>query len=128
SYWRLKGLQADLVLLNEHPPTYLAELHQLLQDLVRGSDAHGLIDKPGGVFVRQAAQIPEHERTALLAAARVVLSGSRGSLAAQVDRPDKAPQLPQALTPTARAEKRPPEPAPPPLALQFDNGQGGFTA
>ncbi len=29
-YWRLKGLRADLVILNEHPTDYLDEMHQSL--------------------------------------------------------------------------------------------------
>src|SRR5205085_4783742 len=49
SYWRLQNLEVDLVLLNEHPSGYLEELHQQLQGLVRASDSHHLVDKPGGV-------------------------------------------------------------------------------
>jgi cyclic beta-1,2-glucan synthetase len=127
AYWRLKGLAVDLVLLNEHPPSYQAELHQQLQELVRGSDSHALADKPGGVFVRQAPQIPEHIQTALLAAARVVLSGAAGSLAAQVDRQEEAPELPAPLRPPARPERRKIA-TPPRQQLQFDNGTGGFSA
>jgi len=33
-YWRLKGLSADVVILNEHPAGYLAEMHEQLQGLL----------------------------------------------------------------------------------------------
>ncbi len=39
---------ADLVLLNEQPSSYFEELNQQLLDVVRSSDAHDLLDKPGG--------------------------------------------------------------------------------
>jgi cyclic beta-1,2-glucan synthetase len=126
TYWRLKGLEVDLVLFNEHPPSYLAELQQQLQALVRSSDAHALADKPGGVFVRQAAQMPEQDQMALLAAARVVLAGNRGSLTAQVDRQDKT-LPPPALAPAPLRADSTGQPAQPRARLLFDNGTGGFT-
>src|SRR5205823_6275781 len=38
SYWRLKGLEVDLVLFNEQQTGYFEELHHQLENLVRGSD------------------------------------------------------------------------------------------
>src|SRR5262249_8682083 len=119
----------------------LEELHQEMLNLVRGSDAHALMDKPGGVFVRQAVKLPEEDRVLLQAAARVVLAGNRGSLSAQVDRLETLVPLPPALTPserkrTATEEGRGREtapqrgettPQPGTPELQFANGWGGFT-
>jgi cyclic beta-1,2-glucan synthetase len=104
AYWRLKGLEVDLVVLNEHPTSYFEEFHQRLQTLVRASDAHALIDKPGGVFLRKTAHLAEEDRILLSAAARVVLYGNRGSLASQVDRPERPPVLPPRFV--AREERR----------------------
>jgi len=131
SYWRLKGLSVDLVLLNEHPASYYEDLHQELQNLVRASDDHTLIDRPGGVFVRKAAQMSDEDKLLLQAAARVVLSGDRGSLAGQVDRSERAPTLPQRLTPGDRKRETDRERARENLKLPndllFPNGLGGFT-
>src|SRR5262249_19448864 len=102
TYWRLKGLVVDLVLLNEHPASYLEELQEQLQNLVRSSDAHGLMDKPGGVFVRKATLLPEEDKVLLQAAARVVLAGNRGSLAAQLDRSERTVILPERFAATER--------------------------
>src|SRR5207248_10035242 len=46
TYWRVKGLETDLVVLNEHPTTYFQEVQQQLQNLVRASEAHALLDQP----------------------------------------------------------------------------------
>jgi cyclic beta-1,2-glucan synthetase len=131
TYWRLKGLEVDLVILNEHPTGYFEEFHQQLQALVRGSDAHALLDKPGGVFLRKTAHISEEDKVLLQAAARVVLHGNRGSLAAQVDRNERQPPLPARLVPTRRrgdmsAERNGGRARAP--ALLFANGLGGFSA
>ncbi|HEV3025068.1 MAG TPA: glucoamylase family protein, partial [Pirellulales bacterium] len=132
SYWRMKGLEADLVVLNEHPTSYFEELQQQLQNLAQASDAHLLLDKPGGVFLRKAALLSEEDRTVLLASARAVLSGERGTLTNQLDALERAVVLPPALK-----TRRPPASTtgegaqsrrPAPTNLAFWNGLGGFTA
>src|SRR5262249_33219045 len=47
SFWRLKGLEVDLVILNEMPTAYQDELDAELRHLIRISDSHGLADKRG---------------------------------------------------------------------------------
>jgi cyclic beta-1,2-glucan synthetase len=137
TYWRLKGLVVDLVVLNDHPAGYREELQEQIQGLVRSSDAHTLVDKPGGVFVRQAEHLTQEDKVLLQAAARVVLAGDRGSLAGQVDRVDAPMPVPPALprdrlrrkkdqaeaTSSAGVGSSPRRPD-----LLFDNGIGGFTA
>ena len=44
-YWRLKGLTADLVLLNTYPPTYLQELNDELQQAVADIQLFGAPDQ-----------------------------------------------------------------------------------
>jgi cyclic beta-1,2-glucan synthetase len=132
TYWRLKGLEVDLVILNEHPSSYLEELQEQLHNLVRTSDAHALADKPGGVFVRQGDHLSEADKLLLQAAARVVLTGDSGSLAAQVDRVEAAPALPASLVVSARRLEREPVrgSATEGVSLHgllFANGWGGFT-
>src|SRR5262249_18220830 len=73
-FWRRKGVEVDLLLLNEHASSYQDELLQGLMTLVRTSDAHGLVGRPGGVFLFKADQLASEDRTLLLAAANVVLS------------------------------------------------------
>ncbi len=41
-YWRLKGLSADVVILNEHPASYLDEMHEQLQGAAREGPLGGV--------------------------------------------------------------------------------------
>ena len=95
-YWRMKGLAVDLVILNEKPPSYLQDLQDALEGLVRAGRAHAGRDA-AGVGLR-AARRPARRptsATASLAAARVVLLSRQGTLAEQVaraERPRRAPR------------------------------------
>jgi cellobiose phosphorylase len=84
AYWRLKGLVVDLVIWNEDHAGY----RQLLQEQITGLIAAGVeahvIDRPGGIFVRRAEQISDEDRTLVQAAARVIISDRRGTLADQI--------------------------------------------
>jgi cyclic beta-1,2-glucan synthetase len=122
-YWRLKGLRADVVILNEHPASYLDEMHQQLASLVEGGPWAAYKEKPGGVFLLRGDGIPPQERELLQAAARAVLSGERGDLEGQLDRPVDEPGWRDDVV----IRPLPPKPAPAERPrLGFDNGRGGF--
>jgi cyclic beta-1,2-glucan synthetase len=131
AYWRLKGLEADLVILSDRPSSYLEELWQQLQEAVRASDAHTLVDKPGGVFLRKTAHLGPDDLVLFQAAARVVMVGNRGSLAVQLDRPEPKVTLPGPVVPQrgrkAREEGGEAAPVRRPPDLRFFNSLGGFT-
>jgi cyclic beta-1,2-glucan synthetase len=71
NYWRMKGLMCDLVILNEHPPTYLQELNDELLSTVMASSESGLLDRPGGVFIRRADVLKPEEIMLLHSLARI---------------------------------------------------------
>jgi cyclic beta-1,2-glucan glucanotransferase len=130
-YWRLKGLSADVVILNDHPASYLAEVHEQLQGLLEKGSWAAWRHRPGGVFLLRGDGMPEAERAVLLAAARALLSGERGELADQLGLPYPEPRWPGVLV------SRPSPRAASPLAavsdveappLTHSNGLGGFTA
>jgi cyclic beta-1,2-glucan synthetase len=124
-YLRIKGLQFDLVILNDHPPSYAQELQDSLQMAVRTSGAQALIDKSGGVFVRRSDIMSEAARILLHAVARVVIVSERGSLEDQlVRRPDQEP-LPTAFVTRAPSRVHS-ETALELPKLSFFNGLGGF--
>jgi cyclic beta-1,2-glucan synthetase len=124
-WWRAQGLVADLVIFNERASGYREEFQQQLQGLVRASDSRALADRPGGVFLRQADQLGAEDLVLLQAAARVVLDGSRGTLAAQLEQPEARPSLPDRLASAVRYPG-PPQALPLPEGLGFANGLGGF--
>lgn len=124
-YLASKGLQFDLVILNDHPSGYAQSLHDALQTAARTAGVQSLLDKPAGVFIRRSDQIPEEERILLHAVARVVIVSERGSLEDQlVRRPVEGP-LPAEFYPRTPAQAYPEAPLEIPK-LSFFNGVGGF--
>jgi cyclic beta-1,2-glucan synthetase len=128
-YWRLKGLSADVVILNEHPVSYLDEVHAQLAALLDDGPWRTWKHRPGGAYLLRGDRMAEAERVLLSGVARAVLSGDRGSLAHQLDRPaPPAPEpAPLELAPTTKpgaAVAPTAQPEVPPLALA--NGIGGF--
>ncbi|MDD8026403.1 MAG: glucoamylase family protein [Acidobacteriota bacterium] len=127
-YWRLKGLSADVVILNEHPVSYLDEMHSLLAALLDNGPWRTWKHRPGGAYLLRGDRMTEAERILLTGVASAVLSGERGDLANQLDRPDPVRQEPAEFVPS-----REPNPAAeseaktevPPLVLA--NGLGGFS-
>ncbi len=141
AYWRMKGLEVDLVILNQHTTGYLEEVQQQLMNLVRTSSPHIPIEKPGGVYVRKSDHLSSEDQILLQAAARVILSGSAGLLGSQLDERERSVQTPLSES-EDRPSKRPAalheqqrgtrEKASPVHThkelLLFANGHGGFTA
>ena len=107
-YWRMKGLAADLVILNERAASYVQDLQNALETQVRMSQSRpqaGAHSVRGSVFVLRADLISEQTRTLLSAVARVVLVARRGDIANQLDRVRK-PAVPTPPPIEARAEGR----------------------
>ncbi|HMM47285.1 MAG TPA: glucoamylase family protein [Thiobacillaceae bacterium] len=126
AYWRMKGVAADLVIVNEDFSGYRAVLQDLIMGLINAGPDAQLLDKPGGVFVRRAEELSEDERVLLQTVARIVFSDTSETLIEQVDRRVSPERASDRLEPTQSPS---PEPILP-LAVQeriFNNGLGGFT-
>ncbi len=124
-YLHYKGLKIDLVILNDNPTTYLQLLQKELDTMIRTSGLGSLQDKPGGVFLRRADQMPEADRILLHSVARAVIVTERGSLEDQLERPQVEEPLPAAFVPRLPSQTYP-EPTVAPPELTFFNGLGGF--
>ena len=99
-----------------------------LEELVRLGPTSEIADKPGGVFVRGAAEMPATDVMLLEAAARAILRGDDGLLADQLERVPTPATLPADLRGTAvTATATPSESIPAGEGLLFANGLGGFT-
>jgi len=126
AWWRLKGLQVDLVIWNEERDVYRQHLQEQILGLIAGSIESHEVDRPGGIFVRQAEQIAVEDRVLLQSVARVILGDRLGSLAEQVGR-KRVPRRPVApLAPTRPPVVVPTGSPPARRPLLFDNGLGGF--
>jgi cyclic beta-1,2-glucan synthetase len=125
-YLRLKGLAFDLVILNDHPHTYLQSLQDELQRLIHISGSYALVDKPGGVFLRRTDIMPEADRILMHTVARVVIVTDRGPLEEQLVRRPIEDDLPATFMARAPSRKYPEQAIKIPDLLLF-NGLGGFT-
>jgi len=128
-YWRLKGVSADLVILNAKGTSYAQDLQQSVEAMVRSSQSavgHETHGEHGGVFMLREDLLPPQDLAVLRSAARVLIVASRGSLSEQairLERSGPGPVPPRLRSPREKAETL----APPALDLEFWNGLGGFT-
>ena len=149
AYWRLKGLTADLVIWNDEQAGYRQQLHDQIMALISAGVEANVIDRPGGIFVRPAQQIPQEDRILLQSVARVIVSDTRGTLAKQLGRrPAPETAIPPLQPQPIQYELMPPTPAvgdeavldpgihpdmdpwpfdPVVEPLRIDNGVGGFS-
>jgi cyclic beta-1,2-glucan synthetase len=131
-YWGMKRLSVDLVFLNDRGASYIQDLQVALEAMVRTAQGRPRVagaDTRGKVFVLRSDLVSADTRSALLAVARVVLSGRSGSLADQLGRMQPVP------TPAPRAARRSSAAPAMPSAeldgmreLEYFNGLGGFAA
>jgi cyclic beta-1,2-glucan synthetase len=127
-YWRMKGIAADLVILNASGASYAQALQESLEGMVRASHVPEEEGRRGGrVYLLRAERVSSRDQTLLLSAARIVIHANRGTLSEQVvrlGRPRPAPLPPRRRPPP----KTPAVVSPPALDLEFGNGLGGFAS
>ncbi|MDP9225044.1 MAG: cyclic beta 1-2 glucan synthetase, partial [Actinomycetota bacterium] len=128
AYWRLKGLEVDLVIWNEDHAGYRQVLHDQIMGLIAAGLETNVGNRPGGIFVRLAEQISTEDRILLQSVARAVITDSEGALADQLNRRGVTSVSVPRLTPTRTRRAEPsPSAALPREDLSFFNGLGGFT-
>jgi cellobiose phosphorylase len=127
SYWRMKGLAVELVILNENISIYHQSLHEQITSLISSGIEAQMLDKPGGIFVRRLEQVSQDDRILLQAVARIVLSDENGTLADQLAHRSLLEPLIPLLVAARPPVSEVPQPLPP-RELIFQNGLGGFTA
>ena len=124
-YWRSKRLAVDLVILNDRKASYIQDLQDFLDSMVRGSRAAPVGGGgQGGIFVVRSDLLTDAEGELLQCAARVTLNAKQGTLAEQVARMWRVK-----TTDVRRSASLPPrvaDIAPAVPELEFFNGLGGF--
>jgi cellobiose phosphorylase/uncharacterized membrane protein len=126
TFWHLRGLKADLVLVSEELPSYEEPLMAELRRLVEAHAHLTVVDQPGGVYLRSTTKISKEDLIALQAAARIVLVAARGTLRQQLAATTPVAAKPRLLAPGQQFREEPSAP----LAfmeLKYFNGLGGFT-
>jgi cyclic beta-1,2-glucan synthetase len=127
-YWRNKGVEADLVILNSHAASYQQELQTALETLCHSVPSHhrlGRDNSKGTVYLLRSDLLQPQTLTALPAAARAVFHARRGALAEQIVRLDSHSDVigapPRRPAPAEISTRRAS-----PSGLEFYNGYGGF--
>ena len=86
AYWRAYGIETELVIIGATPDDRVPTVFQRIKhSLGSGTDAE-VLDRPGGIFVLDDAKLDDGDRTLLQSVARIVIDGSAGTLAEQLDR------------------------------------------
>jgi cyclic beta-1,2-glucan synthetase len=129
-YWRLKGLAADIVILNEHAAGYLDDAQAQLSGLLDNGPWREWRHRPGGVYLLRGDGMSAADRALLTSVARAVLRDDAGTLNQQLDRPVPAWALrgrsPLTMVSAMEVPSAPSRPAPEPV-VPWPTGLGGFT-
>ena len=130
TYWYSQQVMIDLVILNLRDSSYSQDLQTQLQRLIVRSNSSQLLNQRGGVFVINADQMGQEANSLLQTAARVILDGAKGSIAAQLPPLSTVRNsLPLFIPPLSKLDiLEATVPVSRPTDLLFDNGYGGFSA
>ena len=72
-YWRRRGMTVDLVIINDHPSSYLQDLNEKILQSRFSAGNTAVADRPGGVFLRQRDQLSAEHLAMLRTTARVLV-------------------------------------------------------
>ena len=129
-YWRMKGLITDLVFLVNKKEGYSQPLNDQVRNAIAASHARELVDKAGGVFIRNTALMDSSQTALFYTVAKLIVKDSIEMLKNDVKRVRKTAEIEiptggcrrsdklQSITVHHRADER---------RLLFSNGIGGFT-
>ncbi len=84
TYWRDQQVSIDLVILNLKDSSYSQELQGQLHRLIARANSSSWLNRRGGIFVVNADQMRQADRTLIETVARVILDGQQGSVADQL--------------------------------------------
>jgi cyclic beta-1,2-glucan synthetase len=126
AYWQLKGLNADLVILNEDVSGYRQELQEQIQQLLTVNNSLATGERQGGIYVRSVDQISTEDYILFQTVARAIISDNRGSLHDQLNRPTRRKKI-NSLVPERKRLPIQQKRVNAPTDLLFNNGHGGFT-
>ncbi|MCB0106109.1 MAG: hypothetical protein KDE53_09370, partial [Caldilineaceae bacterium] len=130
-YWRRRGLQIDVVILNRQSTNYGQPVQGFVQRVISHMESNQWLNRRGGIFVLRADQLNEADRVLLQTTARVILDANANTLEGQLvgilTQPTRLPifEPPLDFVPTEKTTAT--EQIARPTDLQFDNGFGGFS-
>ncbi len=57
SFWRIRGIECELLIINDHPPGYIDEIQESIQSIIESSLEREVFQKKGGIFVLRSDKI-----------------------------------------------------------------------
>jgi cyclic beta-1,2-glucan synthetase len=126
AFWNMRGLKADLVILNKEKTSYEQPLNEHLIKVVQSYAQYTGLNTNGGIFLIEEEKLAREDLNLLLTVAHAILVAERGNLSQQLAMPRRTTSVQSLL----KADRRIPEEPSPPLPflqLLFYNGIGGFT-
>ncbi|MEX2632843.1 MAG: glucoamylase family protein [Balneolales bacterium] len=72
AFWRIKGLKTELMILNDHGPTYADGLQEAIQQVLETSTERGMLNTYGGIFIQRTDKLPYEDLILLLSIAHVI--------------------------------------------------------
>ncbi|REL37729.1 glycosyltransferase 36 [Rhodohalobacter sp. SW132] len=132
NFWRLKGVETELLVINDHAPGYIDEIQEAIMQAIQNSPERDMIHKRAGVFLHRSDKMPSEDLTLILTVAHAVFENTLPDLSRL--RREKETEswllngesdryrLPETIK--NQSEK---EGWDKPENLQFFNGYGGFS-
>ena len=77
-FLRLKGISFDLVILMIDQESYIQPLFEMIRDLAVSGRSYDLMDRRGGIFIRDEKQMTPDQRNLLYACAKLVIDADNG--------------------------------------------------
>lgn len=129
-YWRMKGLVIDMLLLINRKEGYSQPLQDQVRNIVAASHARELLDKRGGVFIRNASVMDKRQVALFHTVAKLIIKDSVESLRNSVRNMRKPAETPKPADSCNLREGLQPITVHHPVPerrLRFFNGIGGFS-
>lgn len=124
-YWRLNGLEVDLIILNEEEASYDNPVEGSIRYLINSTNCRDLVNKSGGVFVLNTNCIEKLDVEFLERLSRIVIQSDGESIGKQIEIEENKECIKKISTPTYK-EVKSKEKKYYNRDLQFYNGYGGF--
>ncbi|WP_340103706.1 GH36-type glycosyl hydrolase domain-containing protein [Rhodohalobacter sp. 8-1] len=71
-FWRAKGVDTELMIINDHAPGYIDELQEGVINAIQNSSERDMLDKRAGVFVHRSDKMPNEDLTLVSAVAHLI--------------------------------------------------------
>lgn len=124
AFLTFKGMKLDLLLLTKDEDSYQTPVFRQTKEILEKTAFSGLIDCPGGIFLRSWESMTEADQNAVLATSAFVVDPERGSIVTQVQSAFLQWNHPiYFISKESKESEDSPEDS---EKLRFYNGYGGF--